>query len=726
MMAWMLRYKYARRKDPEGLIDAMNYGSKCSQSNFTNEDCLFINIFTPLLDLEIKSEDSRFFTSKDDTIPGNYAISDMTEALQWTKRYIKFFGGDPNRITICGQSSGAESQILRCMRSATATELQNADMHLPYSHFMQWGTVIDKVYLPDAVENLAMKRPPLSVMGGVTAGEWLLFEQGNIRDHLKSDAYMRQGIIHRLRDLYEMKCWNNYDAILQRTISHYIDSQKVPDDDHVVMAGIWIKLMSDLDFTAAVLRDLKYFATTGSAAYLYSFDYLSPLAWSWLNVTELRLAPHSSDKSYLYEEGCKGYKCQDEDIALRDTIQRCWVNFVLTGNPTPISSGLPFIWPKLDGSNRYVSVMPSPENDSRAKLQNVLKNDRHFQKLRNKFKNLKTDPILDFLRYEKYSEVKKEVDTHNEKFGKGETTYKAEVNKFTVASEDELPPFTLKMPPSSTVFIKDSGKRQKRDENSTSSLSDSVDWRPFMKPILDQESCGGCWAFAMLGMLEGFLKINEKDLSPLSVQQLLDCDRATDSKYGLANGGCDGGYFQVASNFLKNNFVTSGSDYPFTGSSGPSSACITGLPFISPKIITFDTGYVSMSQINNDSIVKLEKDMEDRVRKGPVAVGLATASAMFSYGSGIYDGQCGSSINHAVVIVGFTPDYWIIRNSWGADFGEEGHIRLARKAGSDACMIYRYWAQALKIGDWPQITNETLTTPQASTPLVGLPRKKGV
>ena len=86
-----------------------------------------------------------------------------------------------------------------------------------------------------------------------------------------------------------------------------------------------------------------------------------------------------------------------------------------------------------------------------------------------------------------------------------------------------------------------------------------------------------------------------------------------------------------------------------------------------------------MSQINNESIVKLEKvwhfgkhflqmrsdlnqDMEDRVRKGPVAVGLATTSAMFSYGSGIYDGKCGSSINHAVVIVGFTPDYWIIRN----------------------------------------------------------------
>ena len=43
-----------------------------------------------------------FFTSREDTIPGNFAISDMIESLNWAKRYISFFGGDPSRITICG------------------------------------------------------------------------------------------------------------------------------------------------------------------------------------------------------------------------------------------------------------------------------------------------------------------------------------------------------------------------------------------------------------------------------------------------------------------------------------------------------------------------------------------------------------------------------------------------------------------------------------------------
>ena len=89
--------------------------------------------------------------------------------------------------------------------------------------------------------------------------------------------------------------------------------------------------MSDLDFTAAVLKDAKYFTYTGSTVYLYSFDYLSPLAYPYINISQLRGVPHAWELSYLYQQGCRGYVCQPEDNALRDIIQKCWVNFVLTG-----------------------------------------------------------------------------------------------------------------------------------------------------------------------------------------------------------------------------------------------------------------------------------------------------------------------------------------------------------------------------------------------------------
>lgn len=50
-----------------------------------------------------------FFSTRQMTAPGNWAISDWIEALNWVQRYISFFGGDPNRVTIGGQSSGAEA-----------------------------------------------------------------------------------------------------------------------------------------------------------------------------------------------------------------------------------------------------------------------------------------------------------------------------------------------------------------------------------------------------------------------------------------------------------------------------------------------------------------------------------------------------------------------------------------------------------------------------------------
>ncbi|PAV73602.1 hypothetical protein WR25_00782 [Diploscapter pachys] len=458
-----LRFSYAQRMDPQGVVNATEYGDYCSQGDHVQEDCLFINVFTPvgvnssmrlpvffyihgggweggsgdfgpgiysnlvnrgplvMVSINYRLGPFGFFTSREDTIPGNFAISDMIESLNWAKRYISFFGGDPSRITICGQSSGGESistltlspaarglfnqaimqsgsafgggvslcdyrnssiqlamtlgcttadqwnsgqnfaQILQCMRLINATTLQDADLNFPYRHFMDWGTVIDKLYMPDTLENLAMQRPPMNVMGGDVATEWLAWEEWWIQNELNSSYFTRQGVTNQLKTTYEMHCWNNYDAVVQGAEKYYIESQFMFETDHVGWMSVWINLMSDLDFTAAVLRDLKYFTTTGSNAYLYSFDYFSPLAWTWLNITELRQAPHSWEMPYLYDEGCNGYTCQAEDNALRDIIQKCWVNFILTGNPTPINGGLSFVWPKLDNNNRFLSFLPTPQ-----------------------------------------------------------------------------------------------------------------------------------------------------------------------------------------------------------------------------------------------------------------------------------------------------------------------------------------------------------------------------
>ncbi len=83
--------------------------------------------------------------------------------------------------------------------------------------------------------------------------------------------------------------------------------------------------------------------------------------------------------------------------------------------------------------------------------------------------------------------------------------------------------------------------------------------------------------------------------------------------------------------------------------------------------------------------------MEQALRKGPLA-GVVHANHDFMfYKQGIFD-KCISKIeNHAIVIVGFTEDYWIVRNSWGTNWGEKGHIRIKRNQNNNnACEIQKY------------------------------------
>jgi len=154
-------------------------------------------------------------------------------------------------------------------------------------------------------------------------------------------------------------------------------------------------------------------------------------------------------------------------------------------------------------------------------------------------------------------------------------------------------------------------------------------------------------------------------LITLSEQELVDCDK-TDS-------GCQGGLMDNAFAFLKQNGVDTDADYKYTGRDGACQA-----KKFTPKVKV--TGFKDIST-NEDEIARV------LVENGPLSVAVDASSFQF-YAGGI--AQCSyRQLNHGVTLVGYGEDngrkFWIVKNSWGTGWGEQGYIRIPR--GKGACGI---------------------------------------
>jgi len=204
-------------------------------------------------------------------------------------------------------------------------------------------------------------------------------------------------------------------------------------------------------------------------------------------------------------------------------------------------------------------------------------------------------------------------------------------------------------------------------------LASSLDWRAkgAVNPVKNQQSCGSCWAFSALGALEGADAIANGKLQSLSEQQLVDCS----TRYG--NHGCNGGLMTQAFEYIiDNKGVTTGAAYPYTARDGQCK-----------------TGQTSAATVRKyvDITANSESELMAAVNLGPVSVAIQASSQVFQfYKSGILDdSRCGQRLDHGVTLVGYGTedgkDYYIVRNSWGAGWGEGGYIRMVR--GSNQCGI---------------------------------------
>jgi len=198
----------------------------------------------------------------------------------------------------------------------------------------------------------------------------------------------------------------------------------------------------------------------------------------------------------------------------------------------------------------------------------------------------------------------------------------------------------------------------------TSNLPNTVDWREkgAVTPVETQYECASDWAVSTTEAVEGLHFILEGTLIGFSPQQMVDCD----TNEGQIN--CNGGYIDFE--YIKENGIETGIDYPYTGVAG-------NCAYNPADVVYYVTGSYDVPV--NDSM-----QLAAAVAQQPVSIYLNGASYLFqTYTGGIVTSpQCGTDSSHAVLIVGYanngTTDYWIVKNSWGTDFGLDGYIYIMK------------------------------------------------
>ncbi|KAF7806001.1 vignain [Senna tora] len=197
-------------------------------------------------------------------------------------------------------------------------------------------------------------------------------------------------------------------------------------------------------------------------------------------------------------------------------------------------------------------------------------------------------------------------------------------------------------------------------------LPASIDWRKkgAVTPVKNQGQCGSCWAFSTVAAVEGINKIKTGKLVSLSEQELVDCDT------GGQNAGCNGGLMEYAFEFIKQNGgLTTEDNYPYTAEAGECQQQ-------NEMAVTID-GHGNVPANSEEALRKA-------VANQPVSVAIDAGSHDFQfYSEGVFTGECSTELNHGVAAVGYgtTTDgtkYWIVKNSWGAEWGESGFVRIER------------------------------------------------
>jgi hypothetical protein len=218
--------------------------------------------------------------------------------------------------------------------------------------------------------------------------------------------------------------------------------------------------------------------------------------------------------------------------------------------------------------------------------------------------------------------------------------------------------------PTGLVVPKDWQKTAKFEAplNSAVALPASFDWRTSgLTDIRNQGSCGSCWAFSTTAVIDDLVKLKLGVISNAAEQYLVSCN--------TQGWSCNGGYF--AHSMHVNPGAVTESEYPYTGTD---SACKPGGLSHSYKLASW--AYLPAPSSGIPSVADIKNAIYNY---GPVSVAVYADSNFQAYRGGVFSSCVNTtSINHAVNLVGWDDENqaWIMRNSWGSGWGEQGYMRI--------------------------------------------------
>ena len=299
--------------------------------------------------------------------------------------------------------------------------------------------------------------------------------------------------------------------------------------------------------------------------------------------------------------------------------------------------------------------------------------------------------LVDKKHLQAFLECKKEVDFIN---SHDSIPFAAEVNKFSILTDDERGMYggvnmsrmyeeDRDLPRSYVQHraVRGAGVPLESSSSDHTPLPDSLDWEKLgtQTEIRSQGKCGSCWAHTGISAIETAYFLVTGDLEAFSDQEVLDCA----FEHKAEKDGCRGAGVNAAVNYVKK--ASRIAYLKDTGYHGYDRPC---------KSEEF-TNALKKAKVVGSQRISDDNGLKESVAKGAVVAGMYMTKSFYMYKTGIFEDQhnCKTSINHGVTVIGYGnvdgKNFWKIRNSWGADWGENGYARFSRDVPNN-CQISSY------------------------------------